>query len=233
MIDTTNWQYCYKLDYESSLPNLVGTNMLYSPKMSEAGDIMCMSWDAKDPYQSQSTKLTDTLVDFFFQREVIHLQIFKEYLWAPKIIEIDMDNKKIFIEWNKETCNHIIKGAKRKPLEEVCPDWQEQLFTILKDIIDAGYYKMALYPHCFFLDVNNKLKTFDFYSCASIKERYIELNKIKGMIGNQSVDRFAKATLNNGMLDYKLFFKETMLTHLGNQWPINPFPKFYKKLFND
>jgi hypothetical protein len=53
------------------------------------------------------------------------------------------------------------------------------------------------------------------------------------MIGNQSVDRFAKATLNNGMLDYKLFFKETMLTHLGNQWPINPFPKFYKKLFND
>lgn len=229
MIDTTDWQYCYKLGYKFA--EVTATNMLYTPKMNAEGNIMCMSWDAHDPYQSENTRITDELIDFFFQREVVHLQVFKDYPWAPKIIEIDMINKKVFIEWNTETCNHIIMGDNRKTLDEVCPDWKEQLFTILKDITDAGYYKMALYPHCFFLDEHNKLKTFDFYSCISSKERYLELSKIEGMIGELSVERFSRAT-TNGIIDFDVFFKETLLSHLGNQWPVDPFPEFYNKIFN-
>jgi hypothetical protein len=89
---------------------------------------------------------------------------------------------------------------------------------------------MALYPHCFFLDKDNRLKTFDFYACVEINDPYIERSKIAGMIGSESVGRFDSAT-QNGIIDFSIFFKHTLLTHLNASWPDNPFPEHYKKLY--
>lgn len=228
-IDTTGWGYLYKLDY--GYGHNTPTNMLYTPMLSPAGDILCMVWDENHPYQSENRKLSKDLINFFFEREVKYLKRFQGSSWAPELIQIDYENKKIFIEFNKETLNHIVVD-KTRDIHQEFPNYTEEIFNILKDIVDAGYYKMALYPHCFFIDKNNKLKTIDFYSCASFDERYLELNKIEGMIGNQSVERFASAT-TDGVLDFEIFFKNTLTNHLGGCWAENPFPEFYKRLFNE
>jgi hypothetical protein len=184
-----------------------------------------MLWDATHPYQVESTKLTNELIEFCFDREVKHLTLMQKYNWAPKILSIE--GNKIYIEFNKETLNHILLTPGRN-LNEECPTWREQIFNIIKDIYDAGYYKVALYPHCFFLK-DGIIKTIDFYSCVGIEERYIDRKHIEGMIGEQSGDRFNLATVDN-RIDFKKFFEITMTEFLSNTWSDNPFPEFYKRL---
>jgi len=225
MTDTTNWNYIYKM----SGGNLRTTNMLYTPLSNPEKTVMCMHWDKDEPYQKSNTKLTNQLIDFFFEREVTYLRRFQSYDWAPKLLELDLENKKIFIEWNPDTLNRIL-FKDNKNLNDVCPDWKSQVFQILKDITEDGCYKMALYPHCFYIN-NGKLKTFDFYSCLLRSERYVDKQTIEGMIGPDSGKRFDDATVGD-KIDFDVFFKNTLLTHLGTIWPDNPFPDFYKKLYD-
>jgi hypothetical protein len=196
--------------------------------MNQEGTVLCMRWDETDPYQHENTRISKRLVDFFFQRELKHLQIFQDYSWAPKLLEYSIEKREIYIEWNKETLNHILTNPKRN-LNEECPDWKEQLFKILQDVKEAGYYKVALYPHCFFIDVNKKIKTFDFYSCVGIEERYILRSDLDGMIGEFSNDRFNLSTVED-KVDFSIFFEITMKEFLGSTWSENPFPEFYEML---
>ena len=219
-----NWNYLYKIDYTNR--HNVSTNMLYTPMTNQAGNVLCMSWDPEDPYQLENKNLTPELIDFFFKREVVHLEEMQKFAWAPRLISIE--NNKIYIEFNKETLNHILLTPSRN-LDEECPNWKEQIFNIIKDILNAGYYKLALYPHCFFLK-NGVIKTFDFYSCVGIKERYIPRKQLEGMIGVNSNDRFNQATVGDNV-DFKIFFEITMNTFLSTTWGNNnPFPEFYKRL---
>ena len=222
----TEWTPFYKMRngiYSS-------TNLLYTPLISPDGNVMCMDWSLDSSYHRDNTNRTAELIDYFFNREVKYIDVFKDYEWSPKILDINLINKRIYIEWNKESLNTIL-FVHNTPVDTVCPDWKEQQYNILKDIRDAGYYKMALYPHCFFLDKNNKLKTFDFYGCVEIANPYIERKQIEGIIGNESGGRFDSAT-KDGIVDFSVFFKYTMLTHLALTWPDNPFPEHYKKLYD-
>jgi len=222
---TDNWNYIYKI----SGGNPRTTNMLYTPMSNPEETVMCMSWDKDDPYQSANKKLNAELIDFFFEREVTYLQKFQLYDWAPKLLDLDLKNKKIFVEWNPTTLNRILFKDKQN-LNDICPSWKIQIFQILKDITDNGCYKMALYPHCFYIK-EDKIKTFDFYSCLLRSERYVDRKHINGMIGPDSGKRFDDATVGND-IDFDIFFKNTLLTHLGTIWPDNPFPDFYKKLYD-
>jgi hypothetical protein len=226
MIDITDWKQFFK--YKDG--ELESTNVLYTPYVNPEENILCMSWDETDKYQKDNTRLTKELVDFFFQREITYLTKYQKYPWCPKIIEIDTENRRIYIEWNKETFNTIIHTNRK--LEDYASNWKEDIFTILSDIINEGDYKMALYPHCFFVSKDNIVKVFDFYSCLSIDERYLERSLIEGLIGPDSGGRFDEATVET-KVDFKLFFKNTLNNQLQKTWPDNPFPEFYNRLFTD
>jgi len=225
-MNTDNWNYFYKI--VDGRPNT--TNLLYTPLINDTKDIMCMWWNETSPYQ-RNTRLTAGLVNFFFEREIKYLTTFQDKPWAPKLIDVDLKDRKIFIEWNKETLNTIIFTPGRN-LNKECPNWKEQIFEILKDVLDSGYYKMALYPHCFFIDTNGNIKTFDMYSTIERDNPYIERQLIEGMIGDESQGRFNDST-SSGIINFKTFFKITLTDHLSKTWPDNPFPDFYKRLIND
>lgn len=209
------------------------TNLLYTPKMNISKDILCMSWDINDPYQydimgNKRAGLTDQLMSFFFSREVENINVFKSYKWSPNYLEIDNENKKIFFEWNTETCNDIIN--KGQSLSDRCPDWKSQLHAILNDIVDAGYYKMSLYPHCFFIDKHGVLKTFDFYACVESENPFLEKTKLEGMMGNDSNARFIEAQ-EGKYINFELFFKQAIKKHII--WPEDALASFYKVKFNE
>ena len=228
MIDTTNWSYFYKVDYAHK--HNVTTNLLYTPTVSPDGSMLCMLWDENSEYQKENTDLTEELINFFFEREVKYLQLFQGKPWCPKLIELDLTARKIIIEFNKETFNHIVTDSTRT-LDLECPNWKEQIFEIVKDIHTMDYYKMALYPHCFFVDAQGQIKTIDFYSFLEKQNRMLEKKKIEGMIGRDSVGRFAEATVGD-KVDFGIFFERTMMTHLGRTWTDNPFPEYYTKINN-
>ena len=225
-MNTDNWDYFYKI--VDGRPN--PTNLLYTPLVNTEGNVMCMLWDENSPYQ-ENTRLTADLVNFFFEREVKYLTALQGKPWVPKLIEVNQSSRKIFIEWNKETLNTIIFTPGRN-LDAECPDWKEQIFRMLKDVLDSGYYKMALYPHCFFIDRQGNIKSFDLYSVIERDNPFIERKIIEGMIGHNSTERFDIST-NNGVINFETFFKLTLTDHLKHSWPDNPFPEYYERLFND
>lgn len=229
MLNIDNWKYFYKIDPVHRY--LTESNLLYTPLINPEGNVMCMWWDINSQYQPEHERLTIDLIDFFFNKELTYLTKFQNKPWTPKIIDLDQTNKKIYMEWNKETLNNIIYTDGRS-LDVEIPNWQEQIFAILKDIYDMGYYKMALYPHCFFIDALGQLKTFDFYSTIERSNPYIERKRIEPMIGELSAYRFDEAT-RDGMIDFDIFFKGTLTHHLVKAWPNSPFPDFYNRLINN
>ena len=124
-----DWKYLYKIDYERG--HNTSTNMLYTATINFDGSVMCMEWDAHNDYQNANTKLTDTLVKYFFDREVKHLKIMQQFDWAPKLVSIE--GNKIYIEFNKETLNHILLTPGRS-LDKECPNWKEQIFNIKQSL---------------------------------------------------------------------------------------------------
>lgn len=216
--------YYYKIDPEYN--SRVGNNMLYTPTMN--GGIMCIHYDHKSEYQKYKSRpdFTEELLDFFFKREVKYLNLFRDFSWAPKILNIDTANKKIYIEFPGETLNDIVYTPGRDIKKEV-PDYKQQISNIIKDIFDAGYYKMSLYPHCFFVD-NGTVRTYDFYACVDRSDPYLSKDRLKGMMGDDSAKRFEEATVGD-MINFDYFFKRILSTHV--KWPDNFFPEIYERLF--
>jgi hypothetical protein len=219
------WKHYYKISDGVECP----TNLLYTPRMNQDGDILCMSWNADEPYQITEYDrpyYTQNLVDFFFSRECTYLTLFQKYDWCPKLIKIDTDKRHIFLEWNNITVNNILNTQGN--LNEICPSWKDQMFQILDDVIDSGHYKMSLYPHCYFLDKQNKLKTFDFYACVEKSNPYVKWSILEGMIGKESFKRF-NDSLEGDSVNFEKFFMDTIKNYI--KWPDDALSIYYEKKF--
>lgn len=230
-MNTDNWKPFYKINPEDN--NLIETNLIYTPLVSPSGNTMCMSFDHASKYQNEDLAhwlpsrpyYTKEMVKFFFNREVEYLTAFKDKPWAPRNITIDAEEQKIYFSWTGETCNQIIYSG--RSLDEALPDWQKQLTNIIKDITNSGYYKVSLYPHCYFID-NGVLRTFDFYGCVKVDNPYVKLDHIRGMIGETSGPRFVEAT-EGDKLNIGILFKRALEEYV--EWPNDALKSVYKELY--
>jgi hypothetical protein len=202
-MNISDWQEVYKLSNEG---NKQRSNVVYVPLVNQSGDIFCMDFGNKDIEFDNN---------FFFLRELEFLDKFKQYSWAPNILEIDKLNKRIYISWNKNTCNNIIYT--NQSINKICPDWKNQLKKIVKDILSEKVYKMTLYPHCFYVDSDQTLRTIDFYGCVIQTDSNISLDTIKNLITYNSKHRWEEA-LNDGKIDFEIFFQKAIEVHI-NEWP--------------
>jgi len=227
-MDNTDWNYYLKLNYDG---NLRETNLLYTPTMNADGNVLCMHYCIDYDYRDNvPEKLTKELVDWFFEREVRFLKELQHLPQTPKIYDIDHLNQKIYIEWNTETLSQILYDSNRS-LDEEIPNWKEQVYTLIKDFRDVGYYKLSLYPHCFFVTKDKKIKTIDYYAVIPHNERFIERSVIEGVIGKIGADRFDNSTTEDGLLDFKKFFEITANEYLSSYWPDGVFSKIFKELY--
>lgn len=225
-MNLSQWTPYYKIDPKEN--RLVRSNMLYTPLVNPEGNIFCMNWDYQNEYQTKHghrKDFTSELITFFFEREIKYLTIFSNYKWAPKLLDIDTDNKQIFFEWPGETCNNIVYTGRN--LNDYCVNWQEQLQGIITDIVNAGYYKLSLYPHCHFIQ-NGTVRAFDFYGCVEREYPYVDLETIKGMVGPNSQGRFDEV-LTDGVVNLEILFKRALENYVV--WPDNCLQDLYKRLF--
>lgn len=228
MTDITGWSYYYKLNDKGN-PN--DSNMLYSPKVNPEQNVMCMHYCVDTVYRKGGTIINEDLLQWFFEREVKFLTELSNLKTTPAIYDVDRANRKVFIEWNKETFSQIVFGNNRN-LDHEYPDWQQQIKDFLIATKENNFYKMAMYPHCFFMTKDNVLKTIDYYSVVPYSERFIERKTIEGIIGPEGAYRFDESTDNTGLIDFEKFFKITLTRHLKTYWPNSPFPDFFKEIYN-
>lgn len=229
MTDTSNWDYYYKL-------NLVGeptdSNMLYSPKMNAEQNVLCMEYCVDPKYRNPDAVMNEDLIQWFFEREVKFLKELSYLKTTPKVYEVDLKNRKVFIEWNKETLSQIVFDKSRN-IDEELPDWKDQIREFLLTTKANNFYKMSLYPHCFYIDKDKVLKTIDYYAVVPYSERFIERKIIDGVIGKYGAYRFDESTNENGYIDFKQFFEITLTKHLNTYWPVSPFSTLFEEIYHN
>lgn len=226
MTDISNWTYYYKLR-----PDGVATdsNLLYTPYVNPEGNVMCMHYCYDPVYRPGKEQISQDLIDWFYQREVRFLCGLADISTTPTVYEIDRKSNKIFIEWNKETLSQILFDKNRN-IDQEFPTWKQEIYSMLENLKAVEHFKMALYPHCFYISKDNSLKSIDYYSVVPFNERYVERKIIEGVIGKDGEYRFDEST-ENGLIDFKKFFKLTLTKHLSMSWPNSPFPTIYEKLY--
>jgi hypothetical protein len=90
------------------------------------------------------------LVDWFFKRDVKFLKELSHLKTTPKLYDVDYDNNKIFIEWNKETLSQVLFTSGRD-LDKEVPNWKEQMKDFFISTKENNFWKVSLYPNCFFI----------------------------------------------------------------------------------
>lgn len=202
-MNTYEWSEYFKIEDGIPCP----TNMVYVPLMSPDNSILCMD------FGNSRIKFDNQL---FFEKELEYLTKFKDYGWAPTVLKIDTSKKQIFIEWNKETLNNVIYTE--RDIGNICPNWVEQLRTIILDIVAAGVYKLTIYPHCFYIDKQGGMRTIDFYASVNQNEPLVPIEQINSIIGIKSAHRWKEAIINDSV-DFKIFFEKAITEHVV--WPNN------------
>jgi hypothetical protein len=137
------------------------------------------------------------------------------------------------MEWNKETFSQVLFTPGRD-LDEEVPDWKEQMKDFFVSSKANNFWKLSLYPNCFFVTKEGQLKAIDNYAVVPYEERFIKRDLIEGIIGKDGAYRFDESTDENGYIDFKKFFKITVITHLANiSWGNTIFADIFKEIYND
>lgn len=228
MTDTNNWGYYYKLN-NNGQPH--SSNLLYTPRVNPEQTVMCMHYCIDPVYRSdEDTQVNEELIQWFFEREVRFLNQFSNLKTTPEVYEVDYANRKVFIEWNKETLSQILFTPDRN-LDKELPNWQEQIRDFLIATKENKFWKMALYPHCFYIAKDSTLKTIDHYSVVPFEEQFIERKIIEGVIGKHGAYRFDASTDDKGFIDFKKFFEITVTKHLSMTWPNSVFANVFEEIY--
>jgi hypothetical protein len=208
------------------------SNMLYVPKINPEQTVMCMHYVADNNYRENDKIINEDLLQWFFEREVKFLTMFSHLETTPEIYDIDSSKRKVFIEWNKETLSQIIYDPLRD-LNKELPTWKQQIKIFLQITKENKFYKMALYPHCFYVSKQGSLKTIDYYSVVPHEERFVERKIIESIIGADGAYRFDQSTTADGKIDFKKFFEITMKQHLSKLWQSDVFADTFDEIYND
>lgn len=222
MINNDNWETVFKLNEICSFPT--PTNLIYIPTISPNNDMLCMHYNTD--IEKYPTKFKE-IINFFFERELNFLKLFQDKTWCPTLYDVDLQNKKILIEFNHENLSWPIYD-KNRSIDIEYPMWKDHLFEILSDLNNSGYYKSTIYPHCFFYNDKGQLKMIDYYATIKKDDTLIHKNLIEPIISENSKQRFAEVKTGD-YYEMGNFFKNSLQKWI--KWPGDPLPEFYRKIF--
>jgi hypothetical protein len=223
-----NWIPFYKYTEDGAYGAM--SQQTYEPLISEDGKTFCANYDWQNEYQRkwQPDRIgyTQDVVDYFFYKEVEYVNRFKDKSYSPTIVDINYANKRIIYNWGT-SCNTLINGNKG-PMPT---DWREQVLNMLLDAYNNGVYKLTMYPHCFYVDAENQLRTIDWYGCVEVADPFIEAKYMDGIIHSTAQSRLDETgDLVDGKYNMELMFKGSLGTHV--LWGTENMQWIYRKIFN-
>jgi hypothetical protein len=152
--------------YWNDIPGvgLCRNNLIYTSLISEDKKTF-VQWYYNDVnYHKDQNEIVDPeLMNEIWLREVNYSTQMRNKFpdLIPKIIKIDLDNRKLYLEvdgddfWNRANCNIA-------NYDKVLPDWQEQMLAIIQTYKDLGWYKFSMHPSSYFV-VDGKLKSINYF----------------------------------------------------------------------
>lgn len=222
-----NWIPFYKYDDQGKSGCM--SQQTYEPLISPDGKTFCANYSFDNKYQRlwqpNRPLYTEEVVEYFFRKETDYALKFQSHIWAPEIIELDWNSKRIFYKWNNPTCNEIIYSGGELP-----QGWQQQIYDIMITLFNEGVYKLTMYPHCHFFDQHGQMHTIDMYGCVEVDDPYIDKNIMDGIIHETAQFRLDETgELVDNKYNLEIMFKRSLGTHV--KWGNQTLSHVYEKLF--
>jgi hypothetical protein len=229
VISIDNWTPFLKLDDDGIR---CMSQQTYEPLLNPERTVFCANYDWANTYQRQEDPnrllYTSAVTDWFFNNEVQNLLKYKDKPYTPTLIDIDYNAKRIFVEWQGETCNEIIYSGRN--LDNYCSNWREQIRYIMTDLYNQGTYKLTMYPHCHFIK-NGQMQTIDWYGCVPVSDPWIDAEHMDGIIHESAKFRLIEtgAVIDN-KYNLEIMFQRSMQEHV--KWGNQSMEYIYKEIFN-
>jgi hypothetical protein len=183
---------------------------IYQSLVNETADIFCMFFDVSNK------KYPIDLIQSSFDREVKYLYKLKKYKWCPEVIEIK--ENKIYLKWYNNDCRH-----------QLPQNFEDQLLQIALDLHKEKIYKPSFYPKYFYVDNNDIMRCFNFYTACNYNEQPIDVNFYKPIFNEDRLKLINQISVDN-KLDVKILIKHAFNDYI--KWPNDVLPKIYKKVYD-
>jgi hypothetical protein len=181
--------------YYNNVPNVgpCRNNLIYTSLISEDQTVFCQWYYNDTAYHKNQNQVVDP--DKMHEKWTREVKYLGEMAWhnpdmVPRILEIDVENKKIYLEingadfWEQSECNMA-------NYDKVLPDWQEQMLAIIKAHKDLGLHKYSMHPSSYFI-VEGKLKSINYFFTYNKAEPHISISDVESHIYNTRQDELRK-----------------------------------------
>jgi hypothetical protein len=175
------------------------------------GDVACME------FNPEGDRYPQDLVTSSFEREYKYLQQLSDYEWCPEVVKYDYASRKIYFKWYGNTCE-----------EKLSANWKEQLETIVRDLAEQCIYKPSFYPKFFYIDNNDNMRAYAFYSASDRSEQPISMEFYRPILNPERTILVEQLEVD-GKLDMGILQWHAFNTYI--KWPEDLLPVIYKKVF--
>lgn len=175
------------------------------------GNTACMNFNPTNP------KYPKDLVESSFNREKSNLLKLISYKWAPEILEINPNSKRIVFKWYHNTAETYLPN-----------DYESQLEQIVKDLHKEELYKPNFYPKCFYTDKSEQLHAYVFYSTSSYSEQPVGMDFYKPILNDDRL-KLVEELSSDGKLDMSILINHAFNDYI--KWPGDPLPRIYKRVY--
>ena len=108
----------------------------------------------------------------------------------PKIIKIDLENRKLFLEIDGPDFWECA-GCSMSNYDSVLPDWQDQMIEIIKTHKILGWHKYSMHPSSYFV-VDGRLKSINYFFTYKNTEPNISIKDVESHIYSTRQDEMRK-----------------------------------------
>jgi hypothetical protein len=192
-----NYQYYYN---QSPGKEPWRNNLIYTSLISEDQKVFCQWYHNDSEYHKGKNQVVNPdLMEEKWLREVNYItQMRNSYPdLVPKIIKIDLDAQKIFLEidgpdfWQRSLDANC-------SFDQILPDWQDQMLEIIRAHHKLGMYKYSMHPSSYFV-VDGKLKSINYFFTYNKNEPMISIKDVESHIYSTRQDELRKFTDKMGI----------------------------------
>lgn len=201
--------------YYNDVPGkgLCRNNLIYTSLISKDKKTFCKWYHNDTEYHRGQNQVVDpSLMEEKWLRELNYITQMRNRFpdLVPKIIDINLNDKKLYFEINGPDFWQLADPIKQD-YDNVLPSWRQQMLDIFKAHKQLGIYKYSLHPSSYFI-VDGKLKSINYFFCYKDHEPMITLRSVMSHISeDRQADLFPKMAAMGIDVDVPTAFKDIQL----------------------
>jgi hypothetical protein len=171
----------------------VRNNLVYTSLISDDQKTFVKWFHNDTAYHNGMNLVVDpALMEAKWQRELRYITLMNDFYpeHIPVIKDINHSEKKIYFQidgydfWQQ----HYDKQCS---YDQVLPDWQEQMLSIVQAHKQLGLYKYSMHPSSYFI-VDGKLKSINYFFAYHEAEEPVTLGEHKSHISLERIEKLEK-----------------------------------------